>query len=78
MNLDDASGGDIEPQRYWFESELTQVGVTHSQPHLTPPNVGGKFLLSSLQSPHWGLILRHCELCLRLSLRAADNEGRSS
>jgi len=43
MNLEDASGGDIEPQRYWFESELTQVRVTHSQPHRTPPNAGGGF-----------------------------------
>jgi len=78
MNLDDPSVVDIEPQRYWFESELTQVSVTQSQPHRTPPNAGGRFLLSSLQSPQWGLILRHCELCLRSSLRAADNEGRSS
>ena len=68
MNLDDASGGDIETQPYWFESELTQVSVTHSQPHCTPPNAGGRFPLSSLQSPQWGLIVRHCELCLRSSL----------
>jgi len=78
MKLDDASGGDIEPQGYWFESELTQVSVTHSQPHCTPPNAGGRFLLSSLQSQQWGLILRHSELCLCSSLQAADNEGRSS
>jgi len=78
MNLDDASGGDIEPQRYWFESELTLVSISHLQPHRTSPNVGGRVLLSSSQSPQWGLILRHCELCLRSSLRAADNEGRSS
>ena len=78
MNLDDTSVGDIEPQRYWFESEVTQVSVTHSQPHHTPPNAGGRFLLSSLQSPQWGLIQCHCELCLRSSQRAAGNEGRSS
>jgi len=78
MNLDDASGDDIEPQRYWFESELTQVSVTHSQPHRTSPNAGGRFLLSSRQSRQWGLILRHCELCLRSSIRAAENEGGSS
>jgi len=78
MNLDDASGGDIEPERYLFESELTQVSIPHSQPHHTLPNVGGRFLLSSLQSPQWGLILRYCQLCLRSSLRAADNEGRLS
>jgi hypothetical protein len=43
MNLDDASGGDIEPQRYSFESKLSQVGVTHSEPYCTPPNAGGGF-----------------------------------
>jgi len=42
MNLDDASGGDMEPQRYWFESELTQVSVTHSQPHSTPAKCVGE------------------------------------
>jgi len=78
MNLYDASGGDMEPHRYWFESELTQVSVSHSQSHRTPPNAGGRFLLSLLQSPQWGPILRHCELCLHSSLRAADNEGRLS
>jgi len=78
MNLEDASGDDIEPQRYWFESDLTQVSVTHSQPHRTPPHAGGRFLLSSEQSPQWGLILHDCELCLRSSIRAADNKGRSS
>ena len=78
MNLDDAAGGDIEPQQYWFETELTQVRVTNSQPHRTPPHAGGRFFLSSLQSPQWGLILRHCELCLRSGLPAADYEGRSS
>jgi len=60
MNLDDAAGGDIESQRYWFESELTPVSVTHPQPHRTPPNEGWSILLSSLQSPQRGLILRHC------------------
>ena len=55
MNLNDASGGDIEPQQYWFESKLTQVSVPHSQPHCTPPNAGGRFLLSSLQSPNGAL-----------------------
>ena len=59
MNIHDASGGDIEPQRYWCETELTQVSVTNSQPHRTPPNAGGRFLLSSPQS---GLILRHCSI----------------
>jgi len=42
MNLDDASGGEIQPEQYGFESELTQVSVTHSQPHRTPPNAGGE------------------------------------
>jgi len=60
MNLDDASGGDIEPQRYWLECELTQVGITHSQPQHTPPNGRGRFLLSTLRSPKWGLLLCHC------------------
>jgi len=78
MNLNDASGGDIEPQRYWFETKLTQAIVTHSQPHHTRPNVRGRFLLLSALSPQWGLILCHCELCLHSSLPAADNEGRSS
>jgi len=61
MNLDDASGGDIEPQRYWLESELTQVSVPYSQAHRTLPNAGGRFLVSSLESRQWGLILCHCE-----------------
>jgi hypothetical protein len=45
MNLDDALGGMVvarfEPQGYLFESELTltQVGVSLSKPHHTPPNV---------------------------------------
>jgi len=78
INFDDASGGDIDPQRYWFESELTQVSVTHSQQHQTLPNAGGRFRLSSLQSPQWGRILRHCELYQHSSLRADDNEGRFS
>ena len=60
MNLDDASGGDVQPQGYWFESELTQVSIKHSQPHRTPPNAGGKFHMSSLQSQQWGPILCHC------------------
>jgi len=55
MNLDDASGGDIESQQYWFERELTQVSIPHSQPHRTPPNAGGRFLLSSLESPNRAL-----------------------
>jgi hypothetical protein len=31
----------FEPQGYWFESELTptQVSVSLSKPHHTPPNV---------------------------------------
>jgi len=49
MNLDDGSGGDIEPERFWFERERTQVSVTHSQPHHSPPNAGARFLLSPLQ-----------------------------
>jgi len=44
MNLDDASGGDIQPQQYWFERELTQVSVTHSQLYRTLPNALGRFL----------------------------------
>jgi len=43
---------------------------------------GRRCLLSSLQSPRWALYYttstRHCELYLCSSLRAADNEGRSS
>jgi hypothetical protein len=78
MNLDNASGGDIEPQWYWFESEPTQVSIRHLQPHRTPPNAVGRVVLSSLQSPQWGLILRQSELWLRSSLRAADNKGWSS
>jgi len=78
MNLDDDPGGDIEHQQCWFERALTEVSVTHSQLHRTPPNAGGSYLSSSLQSPQWGLILRHCELCLRTCLRAADTEGSSS
>jgi len=62
MNVDDASGGNTESQLYWFESELTQDSVTDSQPHFTLPNAGGRFPLSSLQSPEWGLVLRHCAI----------------
>jgi len=51
MNLADPSGGDIEPQRHWFESEQTQVSIPQSQLHRTPPTAGGRFYLSSLQSP---------------------------
>ena len=29
----------FELERYVFEGELTQVGVSHSKPHDTPPNV---------------------------------------
>ena len=43
MNLDDASGGDIEPKQYWFENELTQVSVTDSTPHRTAPNAEARF-----------------------------------
>jgi hypothetical protein len=60
MNLDDGSGVDIDPQLYWHESELTQVSVTQSQQHRTPPNVVGRFFLSSLQSLQLGHILGHC------------------
>jgi len=40
IHLDVASGGDMEPQWYLFESELTQVGKSHSQPYRTMPNAG--------------------------------------
>jgi len=45
MNLDDAAGGDFEPQGYCFESELTQASV--SQPHCTPPNAGERVTIKS-------------------------------
>jgi hypothetical protein len=39
-NLGDAFGGaGFEHQGYWFEGKLTQVSVSLSNPHHTPPNV---------------------------------------
>jgi hypothetical protein len=38
MFVDDTSGGDSEPQGYWFETKLAQVG--ESQLHCTTPNTG--------------------------------------
>ena len=49
MNLDNASGGDLDPQ-YWFERELIQVRVSHSQPHRTAPNAGEGYHIVNLRS----------------------------
>jgi len=72
INLDDASEGDIEPEQYWFESELTQVSITYSQPHSTSPNAGGRFFLSSLQSTQWGFILHHCSIVSYIYPRGSE------